>query len=190
MKKTLSLLFVLVGLTSLNSCQKDDPGAGSPCENIVCLNGGYCANGQCVCPEGYTGANCSQQITPDIIRINKIEVTQFPPTDAGAGWDLTSGADIFPIVYLGSTELWNSATFFQNADPNSVYSFIPNPAIELKSPTSPYIIRLYDYDDLDADDYMGGIQFTPYHSTNKFPPVLTLDAGGGVAFKLYVSYSW
>lgn len=192
MIKQILLAFIAIGLMSIASCKKDDPapGKGSPCENIICLNGGYCANGACVCPEGFTGSDCSKQLAPSVIRINKIEVTQFPQTDAGAGWDLTSGADIFPIVYLGSTQIWEAPTFFQNATPGTVYSFIPSPAIELKSPGSQYDISLYDYDDFDADDFMGGILFYPYTSTNKFPDVLTLDAGKGVAFKLYVSYSW
>ena len=154
------------------------------------MNGGYCANGQCVCPEGYTGANCSQQLTPEIIRINKIEVTRFPATDGGAGWDLTSGADIFPYLTVGSQTVWTSSNYFSNANPNLTYSFTPTPAIELTNPLSQHTITLYDYDDLDADDFMGGIYFTPYHSSNGFPDVLILDAGGGVAFKLHVTYSW
>jgi hypothetical protein len=178
---TIILLVVVV----FNSCSKPDP-----CENISCLNGGYCANGDCVCPQGYTGPDCSQQITPSKIRITKIEVTRFPATDNGAGWDLTSGPDILPTILLGSNVIWDSPTYFQNASAGSTYTFTPSPAVELTSPTSQYTIRLFDFDELDANDFMGGILFFPYSSSNKFPSVLTLDAGGAVAFKLYLSYVW
>lgn len=160
------------------------------CLNITCLNGGYCANGLCVCPTGYTGANCSQQVTPTKIRITKITVTQFPATDGGAGWDLTSGPELYPTVSFGGTTLWNSPTYYADANPSLDYDFTPSPAIDLNSPTSQYTIRIYDYDTSDPDDYMGGILFYPYNSSNGFPSSITIDAGAGVAFKLYLSYLW
>lgn len=190
MKKIILLTLAIIGITINNSCKKDDPKPSDPCQNITCLNGGYCANGQCVCPKGYTGANCSQQVTPSQMRITKIEVTRFPATDGGAGWDLTSGPDIYPTFSLGSSTIWNSPTYYENANPSLVYEFIPNPAIVLSSPISQYTISLYDYDDLDADDFMGGINFTPYSSTGGFPTTRTIDAGGSVAFRLTFTYSW
>lgn len=42
------------------SCNKDEE--TDPCENVSCLNNGYCDNGQCVCPLGFSGVNCE---TPD-----------------------------------------------------------------------------------------------------------------------------
>lgn len=81
-----------------------------------------------------------------IMRIYKIEVTQFPLTDAGAGWDLTSGPDIFPNLYLGKTAVWSSTNFFQNASLGTVYSFIPSPALYLNNPfqlIQHELVRLY-----------------------------------------------
>lgn len=204
----------------LSSCKKDDPCEDKVCLNggacvdgtcvcangytgadcstppnaclgVTCLNGGYCANGTCVCAQGYTGSDCSQQITPSAIRINSITVTSFPATDGGAGWDLTSGPDIFPELRLGSTLIWDAPTFYQNADPGQDYIFTPNPTFNLTSPTSQYTINLLDYDDLDADDWMGGVNFTPYSSSNDFPTTITLaPPGGAVTFTLDVSYIW
>jgi len=184
MKLNFLLLLVSITTLTLNSCKKD------PCDSTICLNGGYCANGSCVCPEGYTGADCSQQKTPTQIRISKIDVTRFPETDNGAGWDLTSGPDIYPELSKGSTTIWTSTTYYQNANPANIYSFDLNPIVSLTSPNDRYTIRLFDYDDLDEDDFMGGINFTPYFSTNNFPSVLTIDAGGTVAFRLHVTYVW
>jgi hypothetical protein len=161
------------------------------CVGVTCLNGGYCANGACVCPQGYTGSNCSQQVTPTAIRINSIKVTSFPATDGGAGWDLTSGPDIYVKLTLGSTAIWESPNYFQNADPAQDYTFTPNPTFNLTSPNSQYTLTLYDYDDLDADDWMGGINFTPYSSSNGFPTTINLaPSGAAVTFSLNVAYLW
>jgi PKD repeat protein len=164
--------------------------AEDPCANITCLNGGYCANGSCVCHNGYNGSDCSSQVTPSKLILSKIQIIKFPSTDNGAGWDLTSGADIYPELSLGSTIVWSSQTFYENADPSNVYEFDVNPTFDLTSPTSQYSISLYDYDDTSADDFMGGINFSPYSATNGFPSIIELDAGGDVAFRIYVSYAW
>lgn len=127
---------------------------------------------------------------PETMTINKIEVTRFPFTDGGVSWDVLGDADIFPIISLDGTTLWESSKHIKNADPNSDHTFHPSPVIELTRPTRQYTIWLYDYDDFDANDYMGDIDFIPYQAGEGYPSVLTLDAGAGVAFKLHVSYSW
>ena len=59
-KANIILLFSLVFvLFTVNGC-KDDP-----CENVVCLNGGACSDGTCICPSGYTGAHCETMVTTD-----------------------------------------------------------------------------------------------------------------------------
>ncbi len=163
------------------------------CAGVSCLNDGYCANGSCVCPTGYTGADCSQYVTPSSMRINSIIVTSFPATDgSGGGWDLTSGADLYPVVAIGSTTLSSfSSNYITNANPSLDHQYTPPSPIVLSSPTSQYTINLYDHDDIDADDWMGGVYFTPYISTNGFPSTLILaPSGGSTSFQLEVSYVW
>lgn len=176
---SLSLFF----LTFLASCKKD------PCKNIVCENGGICVNGTCDCPEGYEGPSCGDQVTPDVIRLSSIKVTSFPPTDNGAGWDLTSGADIYVVLSKGNTVLFNSSTYYQNASETQTYDFNVNGWIDLDDPNSTYNIRLFDYDDFDADDFMGGYNFVPYSSTNGFPSTLALG-NGQLVFELEISYTF
>lgn len=191
--KSLSLsywLLFIVFLLANASCKKD---SADPCDKTACLNGGYCANGDCVCPEGYGGADCSQPITPKKIRITSIELTRFPATeDNGAGWDTGSGPDLYIKLSKGDAQIWKSSNTYnyQNANPSKTYTFDVTPTVDLTDPDNEYTIRLYDYDDFDADDFMEGIIFTPYIKSKGFPKVLTLDAGGTVAFKLHVSYSW
>lgn len=186
-----NLLLIIALLLTVASCTKDT--TVDPCDKTTCLNGGHCANGNCVCPEGYGGADCSQPITPRKMKISKIEVTKFPATDInGAGWDPSSGPDIHIQLLKGDVQLWKSSKTYnyQNADPSKIYSFDVTPTIDLNDPTDQYTISLYDYDDFDADDFMGGIIFTAYIKSRGFPAVLNLDAGGSVTFKLYVSYVW
>lgn len=161
-----------------------------PCANITCLNGGYCENGQCICPPGYTGANCGQQVTPSKITISKITVTRFPATDGGAGWDLTSGPDIYVEVLQAGNVIYSHPTFIQNATPGTNYDFNPLPYIEITNPTSQITLRLMDYDDFDADDNMGGLIFTPYNNQGGFPKIINIDAGGDLAFRIEVNYAW
>lgn len=53
MKKLLLLaLPMLFFALSFSSCEKD------PCSSVPCLNGGFCNNGTCECPTGYSGVNC------------------------------------------------------------------------------------------------------------------------------------
>ncbi len=186
MKNILLFLFLGSSLLIFNGCEKD------PCEATICNNGGYCANGDCVCPEGFKGADCSQQETPTKIRITKIEVTGFPATDGGgAGWDLISGADILPVISRGTDFVWTSPVYFEDANPSSVYSYTDGLPFDITSPQDRYTISLYDYDTIDDDDFMGGVIFTPYFNTNKFPETMDLSVDGSdVSFKIHLSYVW
>jgi len=60
--KLLPILF-LTSLLLLSSCSKDDP--IDPCEDIVCLNGGECLQGDCLCPSGFFGVNCENMESLD-----------------------------------------------------------------------------------------------------------------------------
>jgi EGF-like domain len=85
MKKIFNNLAIATGLTLMlftASCTQD------PCAKLTCQNGGTCTNGECACPEGWSGSDCATQKTPTKIKISKIEVLDFKATDPnGAGWD-------------------------------------------------------------------------------------------------------
>ena len=48
-----SAMIATMALT-VNSCSKDE----DPCEDVSCLNGGSCDDGNCNCPTGYEGSVC------------------------------------------------------------------------------------------------------------------------------------
>lgn len=193
-KLSIILKLALIVITFLSCSKKDDDSNknSDPCAGIVCLNGGTCVNGECDCPDGYSGPACGDQVTPTKIKITKVVVTRFPATDTGgAGWDLTSGPDIYILIIKGSTLIWENQSFFiEDANPSLEYSFTPSTNVYLYNPFDIFSVYLYDYDDFDADDVMGGFYFTPYSSTNNFPNMITVDGGGSVAFDLYFAYFW
>lgn len=180
-------------------CKKDDDddsssGSGSdPCDGVECVNG-ECINGDCECDLYYTGEDCSEFILPDNAYIEKIIVTAFPPYDGGGSWDLTSDGDIYPLVTTASENLlWESPTFVQNALPSQgTFEFVPSSPILLSNISSTYCVSLYDYDDFDADDFMGGICFTPVSTNaNGVNYLIDLEAfGTDVEFTLWMNYSW
>lgn len=167
-----------------NSCKRD------PCDKIICKNGGVCVNGSCSCPLGYMGSDCGTQRTPTSMTITDVFVENFPPTDAGAGWDLTSGAELYVVVYKGTNVLFNSPSYYNNATNGTSYEFTPSSPINVLYPSDNYTIELWDYDTPDPDDFMGGITFTPYYSsTNGFPSQIEYTAGQ-IKVKLSVTYTW
>ena len=141
------------------------------------------------CPDHYTGSNCDEQITPTNILLKRVFVTTHPPTDNGAGWDLTSGPDMYISILRNGTEIYNnSSNFLQNASGSNIVFDVNLP---LPSVTDFYSIRLYDYDDFDADDYMGGVQGVLYSSTNGFQTLVPFDcAGCQVGFDVQIAYTF
>ncbi|MBW8051197.1 MAG: hypothetical protein FVQ77_12820 [Cytophagales bacterium] len=191
--KSKSLFFavlMLMGVLAFTGCSKDDP---DPCDGVTCQNGGTCNGGICGCTERYTGNLCENQKTPTSIQITKVVVTDFPDKQpSGSNWDITSCCpDIYFQILKGTTLIYDSPTYKINAVSTSApYTFTPSSSITLSSPTSNYTIRLYDYDSTSGDEYMGGILFTPYSSTNGFPSTSVVDAGAGLSFTLHLSYTF
>jgi hypothetical protein len=186
MKKVLLFLLTI----TLLSCEKESTeestnGNNLPttdeCAGITCFNGGQCVSGICICPEGYTGTNCQTQVTPSAFRITKVRVNNFPPTDNGAGWDLTTGPDVY--VAYGSTCCSGSTGIVENANPPLTF----NVNWQTSNPASQFTIWVVDNDDFDSDDIIGGIIFTPLNFDDGFPPQINLNAAG---ISLTIDVEW
>lgn len=162
MKNTLLILTLV--LFSLLSCQKDPQ--EKLCEDIICLHGGDCVNGECDCPPQYTGPSCAQEVDPIKMKVANFTLTDFPPTAAGgAGWDTFDGADVF-LQILKAGVVLHETGYVENLTGD--FEFSVN--FEFSDPTATYQISVYDYDfGLTSDDFMGGISFTPYKPNAGFP---------------------
>lgn len=164
------------------------------CKDVICVYGD-CVDGTCECEEGYQGSLCNEEKTPKKIIIKKVTVLDFAATaNGGAGWDLSSGADIYFDLHLGNTEIYDALTpigYFEDANSSLDYEFVIPNGIEINNPTESYAIQLWDYDDLDTDDWMGGVSFTPYSNGGGFPSELILaPTQSWYAFKLDLEYEW
>ncbi len=182
------IFFIAVAGFVLLGCKKD------PCETVKCENGGYCANGSCVCPPGFTGADCSQQKTPTVMFITRIDLLNTPPTaDGGSAWDDSEGpglsfADPYLVFERDFTTLYET-DYSYDRDYNQVVTYTPTSPIAINSPNSRHLVDVYDFDVFNSDDYMGGIEFTPYSSTNRFPSSQVITAGN-ISMRLYYTYAW
>jgi hypothetical protein len=190
-KITLATLSLLVF-----SCSTD-----SSCIPITCLNEGVSTpTCGCICPQGYSGANCSTQITPSKITITKIRVKKFPNlTPSGNNWDTFVLAgyqrpDIFPVLatFDGTTVLF-SGTPINDAFSygNDSFDFKPTSPINITNITNQYKLLLYDEDPNNTIELMGYFNFYLYSSTDGFPNTISVSNSSSLyGFELTVTYSW
>jgi len=194
MKNLLFLVLIITALTIVTGCEKStttDTLNEDLCAGVDCQNGGTCYLGLCDCSTGWTGSDCSTQVTPSKIQINKIVIRDFPQYDNGSTWDLNSGPDIFVKFALGSNVIYTQPTVFQDASSGHSLTLTPSQPIIVTSPLSRYAIYLYDYDSGFGgnNDYMGGVEFNIYSSTNNFPGVVTASYGS-IKVDFYITYNW
>lgn len=187
----LSLAILLLG------CSKDSPTSNdNDCAPIACLNGGVSRSDcGCDCLQGYTGSNCSSQITPSSITITKIRVKQFPDTENGSWWDTfpNSDADIYVTLVNTSSATIYTSNYYTNASGlgTTYYDFIPTTPITITNVMSALSIKLYDYENVGSDTLMDYLFFNPYSSTGGFPTILTKSsADGAFVCEISLQYAW
>lgn len=150
--------------------------APNPCATITCLNGGNCVSGACICQPGFSGANCGQVVPASALIVNSINVTRFPQTDGGGGWDLTSGPEVYITIETSTgSVVFDSPVYFEDA--TAPVLFTQGFPVTLQPGTS-YTISCYDFDTTDADDFMAGMSgFIPGNYDNSgFPTTLSLTS--------------
>jgi hypothetical protein len=206
MKNIISKISVLLLLVLILGCSSENPIV--PCVPVTCKNGGTSTpNCGCTCPQGYTGSDCSFQVTPSKIVISKITVTAFPNLNSnGFNWDVTlpTSVNALPDIYVKiknsvGSDFYESSTYFKNAmaDGTKPYEFIPTAPLEVTNANSIFTFQLYDYDSADSnvndgiDDLMATKVFSIYSSTGGFPTTITItDSNIPVSFTLTLSYTW
>lgn len=187
--------FSILCLLTVFGCKDDE--TNNPCGEINCQNGGKCENGICDCPPHFTGADCGQQITPIEIRINKIEVIQWPSqTPDGEDWDkgfcIGPLPDIFAILRDDQEELLSTA-FVSESREDSIYTYQDSFPVLTTNISSELNISLFDRDTglCLPSDSMGTVQAPLYFPTNDFPSILELSSDDPpIKVKVFVEYEF
>lgn len=160
-----------------------------PCEGIVCLSDGVCMNGTCACAIGFEGVRCETRKRPTSIRINKIVIKKFPGLNNGDTWDFNSNPDIYIEVLKDRTiELYRSEVV-EDADTAQSHTFIPSSPIIMDNVSRRYAIVIFDKDtqNVITNEFIGGVEFTPFTIGNNYAPVWDLSIEK-FAFDVSVDY--
>lgn len=172
----------------MSACTEEDP-----CDDITCLNGAFCEDGKCDCPEGYTSANCGDQVEPRYIYLRKIAVVSWPEIRTnGDPWDSDSDPDLFwELENEQSMVLIESDSVQSNVAVGSAVEkrFSP-PETFTNVKEAGYFFTLYDQDPGNFREPMGKIGFRFYTDFNGFPEVMTIEGGNGLEVELSLAYDW
>lgn len=195
MKNQIFKLILLSILTATYfSCSSDD---SDGCNTIICQNGGTFVDCACECPQGFTGSDCSNQVIPTSISIDKVTVRLFPSLNGnGAQWDDGIGNEVRPDLYFQlinsqSTIIYDSPVFYENANVANDHVFNLGNPIVITNFSQPYIVSLFDFDTVGQDDNMASDAFFIYEDGNGFPSVISiLDTEQPIAVDLEVSYQF
>lgn len=182
MNKFLFFCFTIVLISCQKENQDDNSTNGSNqtndlCVGISCQNGGYCQNGSCVCPPGYDGTNCQNQLPSVTMEITSIKVDDFPSSDNGSNWDILDGPDLLVTANPGtsSNQNGNVSTAQNNVNVDNSYTF--QNLNWVFSANTNVTIGIWDADSPDADDFMGGFYFLPQQQDDDFPSSLHYSNG-------------
>jgi len=124
------------------------------------------------------------------MRITKVTILEFPATESnGAGWDLTSGPDVTFRITKGTScgaATFEPSTHYENATPGIALEWDVN--YYITDVNANWSVCVYDYDTIDADDFMGGLYFRPQDkATGAASSALTLQSG---SIKLRLDVTW
>ncbi|TGV04820.1 hypothetical protein [Flavivirga rizhaonensis] len=193
-------IFKLILLSILTATYSGCSSKSNDCETVTCLNEGVFIDCACECPQGYTGIDCSAQVTPKKVIITKAIVKVFPNTNNGEFWDLgvPTVDDALPDVYITFQDadlntIYDSPTFHENviSDAVTFFEFSLSPSIELTKFDKPFLVNIWDYDTASEDDFMTSYGFFAYTSTNNFPDVITVvSQPDEILVDLEVTYEW
>jgi len=192
------LIFLSILTATYYGCSSDS--SSDNCETITCLNGGTFINCECDCPQGYTGNNCSTQLTPSKVIITKAIVKVFPNTNGSEFWDagIPNTEDSLPDIYITFQDsnlntIYDSPTFYENAisGEGTFFEFTLTPSLELTAFDNPFLINIWDYDQTGSDDFMTSYGFFAYTSNNNFPEIITVvSQSDEILVDLEVTYEW
>ncbi len=178
MKNILTIsCFLCLLFGSLVSCGTEE----DTCSTLACLNDGTCVNGDCACPEGFEGEDCSIQLDPVSMSIIGINVTKYPVLRSdSSSWDSlpNSGADLFFAFHEGTTSTYDPSTDFVSntlTDANGqALEVNATPPYRITTLTTNWSLDLWDADGV-TDEYMDGIILLPLDEAAGLPTTFEVE---------------
>jgi len=103
-----------------SSCEKQEQNFGpttfyKPCEDVICLNGGICFDGNCQCPVGFEGAKCDIRAVDKFVGTYEVFDDCFQ--NAQTAYTTSVSSDFSPVNEL-------TLTGFGKLCPNDLKAFI------------------------------------------------------------------
>jgi len=99
--KNLKFLTIIASFclaVSFSSCELfSEP---DPCEDVTCQNGGTCVDGNCDCPEGYSGTNCETEWRTKFLGTYAGVATCNFGTFNGGGTIVADASNILKLNYI------------------------------------------------------------------------------------------
>jgi hypothetical protein len=171
--KTISLflsIFLLVAVVLVSSsCEVDK------CKNTVCLNGGACKEGNCICPTGYTGTTCETKVCTNTCQNGGTVVTSTCSCNCPAGY---SGASC--ETPNGNVTFWNN-----DASVGTITVYTNNTSGTISSNTSPSWCNASGCANFSRSP--GTYSYTASATTGQtWSGYYTITAGGCITFHLYI----
>lgn len=121
---------------------------------------------------------------PVLVKIERLEISGWPSAAPdGSGWDPFDAPDIYIQVFSFAT-LKLQTIHISNVPPSQILTLDEQITF---APSDIAVIKLYDHDDFDADDYMGEVQWTAWSTLDEEQTVFTED-GGDFTVKRIQSY--
>ena len=137
-------------------------------------NGGECFEGVCECPENYKGESCEEEVVPNKVFIESIELVSISQVDPdGNPWDEDWLPDVFLEINKSGIEDFETGVVL---DLNGSHIFPVNMTFE--SPWTPMTISVWDLDnDETLNAWMQLIVVRPYQEGQGFPTEFTVTEG-------------
>ncbi len=147
------------------------------------------------CPQGFTGGDCSQKITPTAMYINKIVIKNYPSSNGGNDWDNgedTSGdnPDMFFVLQSGDQTIYSNE---YKTDCTGVQTYVLTSPIGADDVASTISISVWDFDGGDPQTnsvFMSGAAFMLYDAAAFDFPTIRSVVGTNFEADIYVTYEW
>lgn len=131
---------------------------------------------------------------PTKIQVNSLVLTTYPEVNSsGSSWDISSGPDIYFNLTDDAGNDFGKTGVFSDVLKSELPLTFKDFTTTINNLDYRFIIEMHDYDDFDADDYMGGYYFTPSDwapsSGTNYPTQLKFyNASLGIGFTLNVTW--